>query len=412
MYTKIFKTLFVFIIGIIALNADASSCNFTKDLELGSKGEDVRCLQQYLNNSGYSVSSSGVGSKGKENTNFGDLTKKAVIKWQLANNLTPAEGYFGSKSRVKYNSLTSSTPISIPNSSSSTSLPAGCTSNTIYSVTTGAKCKSDTTTTITTNTNTGTNTTVTLSSAEQREKAIKRIVEAINMMDDADDQIGEGEGDQASAKDNYNDAEEYLLDATRAFFSDKDYEDAYDGADDAYRKAEEAFEDAGGESREDEVENILDKVENELDSAEERIDEADDDDKDVKQSEKLLEQARDKFEQAETAFDKEDYDEAEDILDETSDLIDEAIDSIGEGDRKEDADDAIDDATDAIDDAEDAIDEADDDGEDVDVAKDLLSNAKEKLRDAQDEYDDKDYNNATKLAKKAEELANDAMDEL
>src|SRR3989338_6061219 len=38
------------------------SCNFTRDLTVGSKGDEVKCLQQYLNKSGYPVASSGVGS--------------------------------------------------------------------------------------------------------------------------------------------------------------------------------------------------------------------------------------------------------------------------------------------------------------------------------------------------------------
>ena len=109
MYTKIFKTLFIFIVGFLALNVSASSCEFTRDLEIDSKGEDVRCLQEYLNNSGYTISSSGVGSLGNETENFGELTQKALIRWQIANNITPSKGYFGMKSRMKYNSLIKTT---------------------------------------------------------------------------------------------------------------------------------------------------------------------------------------------------------------------------------------------------------------------------------------------------------------
>ncbi len=85
--------------------AAAPSCNFTRDLTVGSKGDDVKCLQQYLNGAGQKVAASGAGSPGNETTYFGSLSRAAVAKWQAANNLSPAVGYFGPKSRAKYTSL-------------------------------------------------------------------------------------------------------------------------------------------------------------------------------------------------------------------------------------------------------------------------------------------------------------------
>lgn len=76
-------------------------CNFQKDLELGMVDEDVRCLQQYLNASGYLVAPSGVGSSGHETNIFGNLTKAAVIRWQRAKGL-PGSGFFGPQSREQY----------------------------------------------------------------------------------------------------------------------------------------------------------------------------------------------------------------------------------------------------------------------------------------------------------------------
>lgn len=89
----------------------AVSCSFTRDLTVGSTGDDVKCLQQYLNASGNQVAASGVGSPGSETTYFGSLTQAAMAKWQAANGVSPAAGYFGPLSRSKYASLaTGGTP--------------------------------------------------------------------------------------------------------------------------------------------------------------------------------------------------------------------------------------------------------------------------------------------------------------
>jgi peptidoglycan hydrolase-like protein with peptidoglycan-binding domain len=68
---------------------------FTRSLTLGSTGTDVKALQQYLNTKGYTVSLTGPGSIGNETNYFGPATQRAVIKFQLANRITPAIGYFG-----------------------------------------------------------------------------------------------------------------------------------------------------------------------------------------------------------------------------------------------------------------------------------------------------------------------------
>jgi len=68
---------------------------FTRSLSLGMSGEDVKALQMYLNQKGFIVSTAGAGSIGKETTYFGPATKTAVIKFQLANKITPSVGFFG-----------------------------------------------------------------------------------------------------------------------------------------------------------------------------------------------------------------------------------------------------------------------------------------------------------------------------
>jgi len=84
----------------VAQGTPSSSYNFTRDLTLGSKGDDVKALQQWLNANGYQVAASGAGSVGNETTFFGPATKAAVAKFQVAKSLTPAVGYFGPKTRA------------------------------------------------------------------------------------------------------------------------------------------------------------------------------------------------------------------------------------------------------------------------------------------------------------------------
>ena len=90
-------------------SSSTAQCTFTRDLTVRSNGADVKCLQEYLNASGYTVASSGPGSTGNETTYFGVLTERAVAKWQAANGVTPSVGYFGPKSRAEYVALTTST---------------------------------------------------------------------------------------------------------------------------------------------------------------------------------------------------------------------------------------------------------------------------------------------------------------
>lgn len=77
-----------------------ASYTFTRDLTVGSRGDDVKALQQYLNSQGYQVAASGVGSPGSETTYFGPLTQAALAKFQAAKGVTPSVGYFGPKTRA------------------------------------------------------------------------------------------------------------------------------------------------------------------------------------------------------------------------------------------------------------------------------------------------------------------------
>ena len=77
---------------------------FTRNLYLGSKGEDVKMLQKVLNlDPDTQVATTGPGSPGNETEYFGGKTKAAVAKFQMKNGITPALGYFYPKTRAEMN---------------------------------------------------------------------------------------------------------------------------------------------------------------------------------------------------------------------------------------------------------------------------------------------------------------------
>ncbi|MCH7883309.1 peptidoglycan-binding protein, partial [Patescibacteria group bacterium] len=89
----------------------AGACTFTRSLFVGvSRGEDVKCLQQYLNGAGFTLASSGGGSVGNETTFFGSRTRNAVSRWQAANSVSPTAGYFGPISQAKYTQVVAVAP--------------------------------------------------------------------------------------------------------------------------------------------------------------------------------------------------------------------------------------------------------------------------------------------------------------
>jgi peptidoglycan hydrolase-like protein with peptidoglycan-binding domain len=76
---------------------------FTRNLKLGSRGEDVKRLQIFLNQQGFTVSETGAGAPGNETDYFGQKTHVALILFQDAHKaaiLTPVglsrgTGFFG-----------------------------------------------------------------------------------------------------------------------------------------------------------------------------------------------------------------------------------------------------------------------------------------------------------------------------
>lgn len=82
--------------------AAAPAYNYTRNLTVGSRGDDVRALQAMLKSGGYlAVEPTGY---------FGPLTKAALAKYQAANGITPASGYFGPITRAKVMAAAPSAP--------------------------------------------------------------------------------------------------------------------------------------------------------------------------------------------------------------------------------------------------------------------------------------------------------------
>lgn len=144
--------------------AHAANYNFQTNLTVGMTNADVMTLQQFLNANGYTVSTSGAGSAGMESMYFGTKTKAALAAFQAAKGISPAAGYFGPITRGVINAMAMggsmgtwpagctsasgySSTTGMPCSGGSMNLPAGCTSTAGFSSTTGVSCSSNTTTT-------------------------------------------------------------------------------------------------------------------------------------------------------------------------------------------------------------------------------------------------------------------------
>jgi peptidoglycan hydrolase-like protein with peptidoglycan-binding domain len=86
----------------------STTTSFTRNLEYGMQGQDVLALQEFLNANGFTIANSGPGSPGHETDYFGSATQSALIKFQQANHITPAVGYFGPITRASFTSVSQS----------------------------------------------------------------------------------------------------------------------------------------------------------------------------------------------------------------------------------------------------------------------------------------------------------------
>lgn len=100
---------------------------FASDLKLGSTGDEVKRLQQFLNTHDFSLAGTGVGSLGQETMYFGQLTKNALIRFQeyfaqdilTPLGLTHGTGNFYASTRTFINTIL----LSEKNSSSDSNTP-------------------------------------------------------------------------------------------------------------------------------------------------------------------------------------------------------------------------------------------------------------------------------------------------
>ncbi len=96
------------------VSVECSEISFNRDLSRGMSGNDVKCLQVFLNGfSDTKLALSGVGAPGEETSYFGALTERAVIRFQekyaqdilIPWGITEGTGYVGKTTRAKINEL-------------------------------------------------------------------------------------------------------------------------------------------------------------------------------------------------------------------------------------------------------------------------------------------------------------------
>lgn len=113
--TCIVLVFLTFSISVSPSRAATSPQTFTRDLQLGSQGEDVRLLQQFLNTHGAPVALTGPGSAGQESTMFGSRTLFAVRAYQTAHakeiGAPRGTGLFGPLTRAYINGLLAPLPL-------------------------------------------------------------------------------------------------------------------------------------------------------------------------------------------------------------------------------------------------------------------------------------------------------------
>jgi hypothetical protein len=100
--------------GSSTAGSGAGCYAFTMTHQMGDTGGEVMEIQKFLNSHGAQIAATGAGSPGNESSYFGALTRAAVAKWQAANGVSPAAGYWGPVTRAKVAQVCASMPGTTP----------------------------------------------------------------------------------------------------------------------------------------------------------------------------------------------------------------------------------------------------------------------------------------------------------
>ena len=383
--TVIITATLVAFLALPFLASANNQCAFSRSLSVGDTGEDVRCLQVFLNGAGFEIAQTGAGSVGSETTQFGSLTEAAVLRWQEAKSVPGANGVFGPGSQAAY----------------------------LIAVVTALEVQQVAQAPATATTPTPVVAGVSTSVASETKAARSALEAAVAMVRDAEEQVADEDDvdERAELEADLRDVREDLYEALLAYF-DGDYDEALDLATDILDDATDVLEDAGGESERTKAEDLIEDVEDLLDDVQELFDEAQDDDAQVGDAEDLIDDAKDLLRDANNAFDDGIYRQARSDALDAEELLEAAQDEI-EVFSKRDVERALEKMWDEYRDADDEVDDADDDNNrGADDARDLLDDAKDRLQDADDAFEDEDYAEVMELVEEAEELIEEALDEL
>ena len=338
-----------------AATATTTKCTFTRNLELGVTGDDVLCLQKYLNANGFVIAASGVGSPGHETGEYKTLTEAAVIKWQKANKLTPAIGYFGAQSRLFFKTGSASlattvgTPavnaplIQVPAAAQSTDpdavlaaqvaalkaqLEAAASGKPVSPVVTPSAVLPVVTPATTAAASVVTSPVTTGNAADAAVRTSMRSI--LDLLTKADKAVKKGTKSTsltaatltlATAKDD-------MLLAVRTYLSGDlaSTTEALARVKKSTTKAMTAISAASDKTR---ATKALSNAKDNYESASDEITTADDDGETVTVSKKLLKKAATQLDDAQVAIDDEEFSDALDILDEAETNISDAVDKIG-----------------------------------------------------------------------------------
>jgi hypothetical protein len=266
---------------VAAYSTSQVTCNFYRDLTLGSYGDDVTCLNQMLSAAGYAA--------------YGNLytvqTRASVAAWQATNGIYPASGFFGGISRSRY-----------------IQMYGGYTTNYQYGYT-------------------STNQTTDILARNELVSVHDLLRETRDDYENAlDDRIA-----VRDAVDFLDDGDRDLINGLIAYLNGN-FSSALTYARSARTNAEDAADEIGTSSsnrgnRQD-ARDEINTAENDIDDARNEIDNAYDDGANVREANNRLDDAQNSLDDANSAYDDGDYHRAIDYARDAQDLAQEAVDAI------------------------------------------------------------------------------------